>query len=75
MGSTALMADGKQQVTKLSCIIYLKIFGSDLVSECESYLLTFHWPKQVTDPNLSGMGKATPPLGGTALHMAIDWDV
>lgn len=66
------MAVGEWQVTELHCTISLEAFGLDLGSECESYLLIFHLPKQVTCSSLSGMGKATSPLG---VHIAIDRDV
>lgn len=50
----AFIADGRQQVTELNRTISLQAFSSDLAYECESHLLTFHRPKQVTCASLSG---------------------
>lgn len=49
--------------------ISLKALSSDLTREYESYLLTFHWLKQVTCPSRSGMGNYTPSLGGMAVSV------
>lgn len=39
----------------LKWTIALKAFSSDLVYECQSYLLTVHWSKHVTCPGSGGL--------------------